>query len=194
MRRLTVALVIAVTALPLVGPLGAHAQQTRPTVASGDTVRVHYGSGAVHEGVVLEVQWPELRIADGADARTIHLDRIGGIDVRRGTRPWGPIKGAAIGVGTALLAGLIWETSDSFEKQGCEIVDRSGNGKPIWGNCDRDGRNLDQWWLISGAAVGFAAGHLIRVPRWVEAEGVGLAIGRSKDGAVTLGLRVATGS
>lgn len=192
-KVLCIAFILGAVAPAFTGSHRAHALQARPVVAPGDTVRIGYGGGRVIEGIVRQVRGDELRVADAMSERTIHLDATSRVAVRRGSRPWGPIKGGAIGLGAAVAAGLIWESTDSFEKQGCEPDPFFGIGTHH--DCDRPRRNMDQWWLITGAAVGVAVGRLIRVSRWVEAAAPGVSpeLGYSTEGAIELGLRVRMG-
>lgn len=177
--------------IALIGGLLAAAAPTsaqRLGVSPGDTVRITGPSLPSTHGVVVGIAKHAVHVSVDGRTDVVPIGSDTRIEVRRGKRPWGPVKGALLGTAVAIGLGLAWEASDSLERGGCVVVDSSSDGSPIY-QCDKDSRNMDQAWLATGAVLGITTGFIIRVPRWLDAStaiNVGVAPGRTMRVAVML--------
>ena len=142
-------------------------------LAFGDTVRVKnaipLASGA-NAGVLVQMRRDTLLLRSLRDSGTSSwlLQERSRLSVKRGRKSFGVLKGVLIGAAVSAAGTLLYEGSDSFAKQGCEIVDYSENGNPIYGNCDRARREGGTLIIPLGAVVGGVAGRMIKRDRWVD--------------------------
>jgi hypothetical protein len=100
--------------LSLLGP-GTLGAQTVPQLSPGDTVRIAEPGVPRVSGTLLEVSESALTFTPmrTAEARTVRLSDLEGLQVARGRRSLAAYTLAGIGIGLAvgLAAGLAWETS-----------------------------------------------------------------------------------
>lgn len=95
----------------------------------------------------------------------VPLASVARLDVYRGRKSFGVVKGAGygalIGAGTGLVSGLIYGASNEAE---CPVIDESPEGPcPLL-----YGAVLGLAGGMTGALVGFVAGALIKTDRWEE--------------------------
>ncbi len=144
--------VVSLLIVPLLIPSTSLSTQEQPPIESGARVRITSTDPVLVKsvGTCLELSEGHLQFASGTTAEfwSIDVDSITALDVSRGRKPFGVLKGAGIG----LLVGVV-----VYSNYPDREVDEGNVGILVGGAFG-----------AAGALVGAGVGTLVRTDRWEE--------------------------